>query len=105
MNDEMKEKKVIVTGSSSGIGRATAERFLQQGASVALVGRNKTALDGVASPDNRGFSVVADLSNEEQTEQCVSQAVAMLGGLDVLVNAAGILKSGRIEDTSLEFWD
>jgi NAD(P)-dependent dehydrogenase (short-subunit alcohol dehydrogenase family) len=101
-------KKVIITGASSGIGRATAERFLNDGASVALVGRREAALRDVASRHtNRGNALViaADLSDEKQTETCIAQVVEMMGGLDVLVNAAGILKAGRIEDTTLELWD
>jgi len=101
-------KKVMVTGASSGIGRATAERFLSDGATVALVGRRESALREVASSHSGpGNAVIipADLSDEKQTEACVVQAVETMGGLDVLVNAAGILKAGRIEDTALELWD
>lgn len=106
MNDEMKDRRVIVTGASSGIGRATAERFLDQGAQVVLIGRRKSALDEVGAHNNQnGFMVVADLADEDQTERSVMQAVEMMSGLDVLVNAAGILKAGRIEDTSIELWD
>lgn len=106
MNDEMKNRRVIVTGASSGIGRATAERFLDQGAQVVLIGRGKSALDEVGAHNNKnGFTVVADLADEGQTERSVTQAVEMMGGLDVLVNAAGILKAGRIEDTSIALWD
>ena len=101
-------KKVMVTGASSGIGRATAERFLSDGATVALVGRRESALREVASshagPGN-AVIISVDLSDEKQTEACVVQAVEMMGWLDVLVNAAGILKAGRIEDTTLELWD
>ena len=106
MNDEMQGKKVIVTGASSGIGRATAERFLHQGANVALLGRRKRELDDVVGHGaGNALTLVADLSDEKATEGAVAQSVEQLGGLDVLVNAAGILKSGRIEDTSLELWD
>lgn len=108
MDENIVTNKVIVTGASSGIGRATAERFLSEGASVALVGRRDCALQEVASrQDNRGhaFTITADLSDETQTEGCMAQAIEMMGGLDVLVNAAGILKAGRIEDTTLELWD
>jgi NAD(P)-dependent dehydrogenase (short-subunit alcohol dehydrogenase family) len=95
-----------VTGASSGIGRASAELFLRHGASVALVGRRKNALDEVARPDaGNSFTIVADLSDEKETERAITESIDKLGGLDVLVNAAGILKSGRIEDTSLELWD
>ena len=96
----------MVTGASSGIGRATAERFLADGATVTLVGRRRSAL-AEAAKDGKGrtFLIEADLSNEQQTEACVAESVEKMGGLDVLVNAAGILKSGSLEATSLELWD
>ena len=104
-----KVKNVIVTGASSGIGRATVERFLRDGNNVALVGRREKTLQEVAvshcEPGGKAFVIAADLSDERQTEDCIARAVEALGGLDVLVNAAGILKSGRIEDTSLDLWD
>jgi NAD(P)-dependent dehydrogenase (short-subunit alcohol dehydrogenase family) len=108
MNENSITKNVIVTGASSGIGRATAERFLSEGDNVALVGRREGALRDVAShaaSAGNPFIIAAELSDEKQSERCVSQAVEMMGGLDVLVNAAGILKAGRIEDTMLELWD
>ena len=109
MSQDQTNKRVIVTGASSGIGRATALRFLSAGASVTLVGRRLDALDDVAKLTSgtiaRAFPLAADLSDENECESLVSQAVERMGGLDVLVNAAGILKAGRIEDTSLELWD
>jgi NAD(P)-dependent dehydrogenase (short-subunit alcohol dehydrogenase family) len=106
MNVEMKGKRVLVTGASSGIGRATAERFLDAGATVTLVGRREVALAEVAAraPD-RAYVLVADLADERQCESCIARAVEWMGGLDILVNAAGILKSGSLETTSLELWD
>lgn len=106
MNNKI--KNVIVTGASSGIGRATVERFLRDGNNVALVGRREKTLEEVAlhcEPGGKAIVISADLSDEHQTEDCISRAVEALGGLDILVNAAGILKSGRIEDTSLDLWD
>jgi NAD(P)-dependent dehydrogenase (short-subunit alcohol dehydrogenase family) len=106
MNDEMQGKRVIVTGASSGIGRAAARRFLSEGARVAIVGRRMNALDEVAASDNKNrYTVVADLSDDNQTERCIVEAVEAMGGLDVVVNAAGILKAGRIEDTTVDLWD
>ncbi|HTG14092.1 MAG TPA: SDR family NAD(P)-dependent oxidoreductase, partial [Blastocatellia bacterium] len=97
MNQNMKGKRVIVTGASSGIGRATAELLMNEGASVALVGRRESTLADIITNAQRGaaFVIPADLSHEEQTEQCVARSVEALDGLDVLVNAAGILKGGR----------
>ena len=106
MSQHNVSKKVIVTGASSGIGRATAERFLSEGASVALVGRRESALQEIASRTvGNAFIIAADLSDEEQSERCIAQAVEAMDGLDVLVNAAGILKARRIEDTTFELWD
>ncbi|GBC77918.1 Dihydroanticapsin 7-dehydrogenase [bacterium HR08] len=106
MNQEMSGKRVLVTGASSGIGRATAERFLEAGAEVTLVGRREAALAEVAAPyPERAHILVADLADERQCELCLERAVAKMGGLDVLVNAAGILKSGSLETTSLQLWD
>jgi NAD(P)-dependent dehydrogenase (short-subunit alcohol dehydrogenase family) len=108
MNKNTVSKNVIVTGASSGIGRATAERFLSEGATVTLVGRREGALQDIASRHSNGgkaFVIAADLSDEKQSERCIAEAIEMMRGLDVLVNAAGILKAGRIEDTSLELWD
>lgn len=106
MTQTMTGKRVIVTGASNGIGRATAERFLDDGAKVVLVGRREDALRQVASQASaNAFVIAADLSDEKQSESCIAQAIEMMGGLDVLINAAGILKGGRIEDTSLELWD
>ncbi|PYT07232.1 MAG: 3-oxoacyl-ACP reductase [Acidobacteria bacterium] len=108
MNENHITRRVIVTGASSGIGRATALRFMGDRENVALVGRREDALQEVASSAasaGKAFIIAADLSDENETESCVAQAVEMMGGLDVLVNAAGILKAGRIEDTTLDLWD
>lgn len=104
----MKGKNIIVTGASSGIGRATAERFLAEGANVAVVGRRERSLQDIAArAEDRGTAhvIAADLSDERQAETCLTTAIERMGGLDVLVNAAGILKAGRIEDTTLDLWD
>lgn len=101
------QKRVIVTGASSGIGRATAELYLSEGHRVALVARRLRTLEDVAGKFESGLAKVvqADLSDSAQTEAAFFRAIEGLGGLDVLVNAAGILKSGALEATSLELWD
>src|SRR5262245_50949670 len=108
MNESFEGKRVVVTGASSGIGQATAEKLLRADASVALIGRREEALKKVATsavnPKN-AVIIAADLADPTQSERCVAEAAERLGGIDVLVNAAGILKGGRIEDTSLALWD
>ncbi len=103
----MMNKKVLVTGASSGIGRAAAELFLNMDATVTLVSRRESVLEKVVNATTSGeaFVIGADLSDEKQTAACVSQATELMGGLDVLINAAGILKSGNIEATSIQLWD
>lgn len=103
------DKVALVTGASSGIGRATALLFGREGADVALVARRREALDGVARKlevlGRRSCVVVADLTDPERCRGAVGEAVDELGGLDILVNAAGIIDGGSIADTSRQAWD
>lgn len=87
---------VLVTGASSGIGRATALAFADEGARVVLTGRNRTALEQVAgtSPD-RLVPVVADVTNPEDAARAV-QVASERGDLAALVNNAGTFTAGPI---------
>jgi NAD(P)-dependent dehydrogenase (short-subunit alcohol dehydrogenase family) len=109
MEKEFANKRVLVTGATSGIGRATAMRFAGAGARVAAIGRDESALEGVkAEIETAGaecVSVVADLSKESEPARVVSTAIGRFGGIDVLVNAAGHISSGTIENTTLAAWD
>ncbi len=102
-------KVAIVTGASSGIGRATAIAFGREGAKVALVARNESRLSETAEAfaDLLGEPLVvpADVTVPSDCERVVQTVVQRWGGIDILVNAAGIIASGTIENTSLEDWD
>src|SRR6185503_8304344 len=109
MEREFKDKTLLVTGATSGIGKATALRFAQGGANVAAVGRDEAALGELQNQLGREgaerLTVVADLAGEDEPERVVDKVIERFGGIDVLVNAAGHISSGTVETTSIEAWD
>ncbi|GAB3278633.1 SDR family oxidoreductase [Kineosporia babensis] len=94
----MKGLKVLITGGASGIGAATAARFVEEGALVAILDRDLSQ-----TPANTQ-AFVADLSDDASVRSAVEQAAQSLGGLDILVNNAGIGAQGTVEDNSDEEW-
>jgi NAD(P)-dependent dehydrogenase (short-subunit alcohol dehydrogenase family) len=103
------ERVIMITGATSGIGRATAKRFAQPSAKIICIGRNRSALAEVENEIKLAgadaLTVAADITIDEEMRQAFAQAVAGAGALDVLVNAAGHISNGTIEDTSLAAWD
>jgi len=105
----MTGKVVIVIGASSGIGRATALLFAKNGSNVIAVGRNAKEL-GVLRDDAQGKkgSVkvhLADIREHSQVERLINDTVQNFGQIDVLVNSAGIIMNGTVENTTLDDWD
>jgi len=100
---------VIVTGASSGIGRASALAFALDGASVVLVGRHESVLAEVAgsvrSAGGQAATCPVDLTGDDAPKKIVDAAIGAFGNIDVLVNAAGIIASGALEATTDEVWD
>jgi NAD(P)-dependent dehydrogenase (short-subunit alcohol dehydrogenase family) len=109
MEKELEGKVVIVTGATSGIGRATALRFAEAGARVSLIGRSaqmlKTVAQEIKSRGGETLTIRADVTVQPITRRIVAQTVEHFGGLDVLVNAAGHIVNGTIENTELAVWD
>jgi 3-oxoacyl-[acyl-carrier protein] reductase len=100
-------RKVMVTGASRGIGRAITEAFAGAGASVALVyARNAAAAEAVKErlPRAGHCLVQADLADPEQADRAVQASIDGLGGLDIVVNNAGIFDYHPIADTDLSAW-
>jgi NAD(P)-dependent dehydrogenase (short-subunit alcohol dehydrogenase family) len=103
------QKVAIITGASSGIGRASAVAFGRDGHRVLAVGRQEAALAAVAAEISRGGSraevLAVDVTAVDAPDRIVARAVDRFGGIDVLVNAAGIIGSGTIETTTDAAWD
>jgi NAD(P)-dependent dehydrogenase (short-subunit alcohol dehydrogenase family) len=99
------DRRVLITGGGSGIGQATVLRILDEGGRVVAADISESGLkDTVAKAEPHGdrlSSVVIDVASEESVKDGVAEAVGVLGGLDALVNAAGILRSSHFLDTTL----
>lgn len=106
---KLKGKKALISGAASGIGRAIATRFVEQGADVACVDINASVLAATVQElqtENRkvvGFH--ADVAIRADVEKAVANAQDSLGGLDILVNNAGINASGTIDLVDEEMWN
>lgn len=108
----LKEKVALITGATSGIGRECAKELAKEGCFVAITGRNPDALEETSKvcqeagvPEDKVLKMVADLSKDEDCERVVSATVSHFGCLDVLVNSAGILIGGGIENITMEDYD
>ena len=96
----------IVTGASSGIGEATALALAAQGATVALVARRGHRLDALAEKiGERTIPIVADLTDSAEPLRVIEEVVARAGRLDILINNAGLMLLGPIEDAPLSEWE
>lgn len=109
MGRELTGKVALITGATSGIGFATALCFTEAGARVAVVGRSERALAEVTEEINKrggeSLAIRADVTAEETAERALAETIERFGALDVLVNAAGHIVNGTIENTTLDTWD
>ncbi|WFC40957.1 SDR family oxidoreductase [Pseudoxanthomonas sp. SE1] len=107
--DVLAEKVAIVTGASSGIGRATARLFAREGACVVVSGRRHAELDTLVSEieaaGGHAIAVAGDIKREEVAKALVDTAIDRFGGLDVAFNNAGVLGETKpITEMSLDEW-
>jgi NAD(P)-dependent dehydrogenase (short-subunit alcohol dehydrogenase family) len=102
------EQVALVTGASSGIGKATALAFAREGARVALLARREEILKelvmAIEAEGGEAVAVAGDVTRAEDRVRAINDTVSAFGGLDVLVNAAGIIGFGTIENTTLDAW-
>lgn len=106
----LKGKKVLITGSSRGIGKEIVKTFLENGANVwglcSKPSASKEELENFAKENNTTFTeICADVGNAEQVTAVVKEALATTGGFDVLVNNAGITKDGLSFRMKLDDWN
>jgi 3-oxoacyl-[acyl-carrier protein] reductase len=106
---ELEERVAMVTGASSGLGRATAVALARAGADVALLARSEEDLEEVAaeveSSGRRALTLPVDLAREDQISDAVRRTIDTFVRVDVLVNAAGTDVPGPVEDLDVEGWD
>jgi NAD(P)-dependent dehydrogenase (short-subunit alcohol dehydrogenase family) len=106
MDLDIKGLHVLVTAGANGIGRAIARRFVSEGAKVHTCDVDETALAALASSDPAISSTPCDVSNRPAVKLLFAEAVAKLGGLDVLVNNAGVAgPTSKVEEMNPEDWD
>ena len=109
MGGRLAGKRALVTGATSGIGRAIARAMAAEGARVAVHGRSAARAEPVVreirAKDGDAFAVGAELTDYAALEAMCAEALERLGGIDIAVNNAGIFAEGRILDVDLEDWE
>ena len=105
----MSGKVALITGASSGIGRAASLRFARDGFVIIALGRNLAELGTLRDEAHQFGGVVrphlCDVTETSQVDRVITGTIETHNRIDVLVNAAGIIKNGSIEDTTLADWD
>lgn len=107
---DLEDKTALVTGASRSIGRGIAEAFGREGAAVAVNYHSdeeaaEKTVDTVENEGGTAIAVQADVSDEDDAQQLVDTVTAEFGGIDVLVNNAGILEPSTLDEMDVETWD
>lgn len=105
---DLKNKVAFITGAASGIGKSIAELFAQQGAKVVIADLNRQqaeiAANAIKAAGGEALAVAADVTNEQQVEAAVQEAIAAYGGVDVLISDAGIQIISAVDMLSYSDW-
>ena len=103
MTGRMTGRKIVVTGAGSGIGRESARIFAREGAKLALMDRDKKAAQ-VTADETGGLVYGVDVADEAQVIDALAEAAGTMGGINGLLNSAGILSSKPFGDITLAHW-
>ena len=93
----------MITGAASGIGRCTAELFAAEGAALTLLDRNAQGLAETAR-ETRGHAFAVDITDEASVARAIEQGASAMGGIDGVVNAAGVMLRGSVLDVDVAQW-
>jgi len=106
---ELQGKRVLITGAGRGIGRTAAEEFARAGASVVVASRTTSELDALVShieaSGGSARAVPCDVGDDDSVTRCVAEATEHMGGIDILVNSAGIAPSAPLKNHTIELWN
>jgi NAD(P)-dependent dehydrogenase (short-subunit alcohol dehydrogenase family) len=104
-NGQLAGKRALISGASSGVGKATAERFAAEGATVGLIARRSDVLANIARPMGaNAMALVADVADDRAVAAAVAAFTERFGGVDIVVNAAGIDGPSTLQDLTPEIW-
>jgi len=109
MSKNIADKKAIIVGATGGMGRAISTALANEGVTSVLLGRNDNLLSELseecAKLGTPGIPLASDISNLSSIESVVSKAIDLLGGLNYLINCAGIYEGGKAQEVDLKKWD
>jgi NADP-dependent 3-hydroxy acid dehydrogenase YdfG len=109
MHDNIRDKVVVITGASSGLGAATARMLAAAGAAVVLGARRQDRIDALAAELNdaggRALALTTDVTDPAQVQALVDAAIAHFGSVDVIVNNAGLMPQAPLERRTIADWD
>ena len=101
--NRLRGRRIVVTGAASGIGRATAQLFAREGASLVLLDRDERGVGEVAR-ETGGLGFHVDITDEDAVATAIDKAAAAVGGIDGVVNCAGIMSNGVVADVPAAAW-